>query len=109
MSTSTRIPECYRVRIGDHLDPGWSFWFDRLTIRQEDDGTTTLTGPLVDQVALYGLLARLRDHGATLLSVQRLPVDSPTADGEARRYPRRGMRTGDEGRRGSKKEGTNDA
>jgi hypothetical protein len=70
--------EQYVVRIRGHLDPGWSTWFDSLTISQEDDGTTTLTGPLVDQAALYGLLGRLRDVGATLLSVERL------ADGEVR-------------------------
>jgi hypothetical protein len=62
----------YRIRIRGHLDPGWSDWFDGLTITQEDDGTTTLSGPLTDQAALYGLLSRLRDLGATLLTVERL-------------------------------------
>jgi hypothetical protein len=69
----------YRLRIRGHLDPAWSSWFDGLTIRQRNDGTTTLTGPLVDQAELYGLLGRLRDLGATLLGVQRLPPDEPAA------------------------------
>ena len=72
MSRSGGPVERYVVRIRGHLDPGWSTWFDNLTISQEDDGTTTLTGPLVDQAALYGLLGRLRDVGATLLSVESL-------------------------------------
>ena len=62
----------YRIRIGGHLDPGWSTWFDGLTVTQADDGTTELAGPLTDEAALFGLLARLRDLGATLLLVERL-------------------------------------
>ena len=72
--------ERYVVRIRGHLDPGWSAWFDNLTVSQEDDGTTTLTGPLVDQAALYGLLGRLRDVGAALLSVERLAAGGLEAD-----------------------------
>ena len=45
-----------------------------------DDGTTELVGPLVDQAALFGLLARLRDLGATLLLVQRLAADGPAVE-----------------------------
>jgi hypothetical protein len=66
----------YRIRIDDHLDPTWSAWFDGLTVTQHDDGTTALVGPLTDQAALYGLLGRLRDLGATLLSVERLGPDT---------------------------------
>ncbi|HJZ46186.1 MAG TPA: hypothetical protein VKE41_03435, partial [Roseiflexaceae bacterium] len=58
-----------------HLDPAWSDWFDSLSITQENDGTTTLIGPLVDQAALYGLISRLRDLGATLLAIERLAAD----------------------------------
>jgi hypothetical protein len=65
----------YRIRIDGHLDLTWSGWFDDLAIRQEHDGTTTLTGPLVDQAALYGLLSRLRDLGATLLSVEQVEAN----------------------------------
>ena len=72
MIRSDHSPEQYRIRFQGHLDADWSTWFDNLTISQEDGGTTTLTGPLVDQAALYGLLGRLRDLGATLLLVERL-------------------------------------
>ena len=72
--------EWYRLRIRGHLDSSWSTWFDDLTISQEDDCTTTLTGPLSDQAALYGLLGRLRDLGATLLSVERLAAGGLEAD-----------------------------
>jgi hypothetical protein len=84
MNAPIRHAQSYRLRIRGHLDPGWSTWFDSLAIRQEEDGTTTLTGPLVDQAALYGLLGRLRDLGATLLAVERLSIDGSAADGEAR-------------------------
>ena len=62
----------YRIRIRGHIDPDWSTWFDCLTVTRADDGTTELTGPVIDQAALFGLLARLRDLGATLLLVERL-------------------------------------
>ena len=77
MTAQERVPDRYRVRIGGHLDPAWSTWFEGLVIVQEADGTTTLTGPLVDQAALYGLLGRLRDLGAPLLTVERLTADRP--------------------------------
>jgi hypothetical protein len=64
----------YRIRIRGHLDPAWTGWFDELTLTQNDNGTTELVGPLSDQSALYGLLARLRDLGATLLVVEQLPA-----------------------------------
>ena len=83
MTIPIRHAQSYRIRIRGHLDPGWSTWFDGLDICQEEDGTTTLTGPLVDQAALYGLLGRLRDLGATLLAVERLSAGG-AADSEAR-------------------------
>lgn len=75
MSTSGHTIAHYRIRIVGHLDPAWSDWFDSLSITQENDGTTTLIGPLVDQAALYGLISRLRDLGATLLAIERLAAD----------------------------------
>ena len=74
MTARDPSPTPYRIRIAGHLDPAWTAWFDDLTLTQEDDGTTELVGPLSDQSALYGLLARLRDLGATLLMVEQLPV-----------------------------------
>jgi hypothetical protein len=70
MTAADQPAERYRIRIRGHLDPAWSAWFDSLTVTQVDDGTTELAGPLVDQAALFGLLARLRDLGATLLLVE---------------------------------------
>lgn len=74
MTTPEQPPASYRIRIRGHLDPVWSAWFDGLTVTQADDGTTELAGPLTDQGTLFGLLARLRDLGATLLLVERLTV-----------------------------------
>ena len=71
MTAPNRSPPQYRIRIRGHLDPSWSAWYDGLTITQAEDGTTELVGPLADQAALFGLLARLRDLGATLLLVER--------------------------------------
>ena len=76
MSAPTQPPARYRIRIRGHLDPMWSTWFDSLTVTQADDGTTELAGPLVDQAALFGLLVRLRDLGATLLLVELLTGDA---------------------------------
>jgi hypothetical protein len=68
-TTASPLPHPQR----GHLDPAWSAWFDNLTVAQSDDGTTELVGPLAEQAALFGLLARLRDLGATLLLVEYLP------------------------------------
>jgi len=74
MSATAQPPARYRIRIRGHPDPAWSAWSDSFTVAQADDGTTELVGPLVDQAALFGLLARLRDRGATLLLVEHLPA-----------------------------------
>jgi hypothetical protein len=79
MTTPEQSPASYRIRIRGHLDPVWSTWFDSLTVTQADDGTTELAGPLTDQAALFGLLARLRDLGATLLLVERREGSSPSS------------------------------
>lgn len=75
MNAPAQPPAHYRIRIRGHLDPAWSAWFDSLTVTQADDGTTELVGPLVDQAALFGLLARLRDLGATLLLAEHLTAE----------------------------------
>jgi hypothetical protein len=67
-------PMQYRLHIRGHLDPVWTEWFAELAVTQKDDGTTQLVGQFSDQSALYGLLARLRDLGATLLMVAQLPA-----------------------------------
>lgn len=65
----TTNPCTYELRIEGRLDPRWSVWFDGFTLTHQDDGTTTLRGVVKDQSELHGLLARVRDVGATLLSV----------------------------------------
>jgi hypothetical protein len=59
----------YEIRVRWHLPSGWSDWLGALAIAHEDDGTTTLTGELADQAALYGVLTTLRDLGVTLVAV----------------------------------------
>lgn len=61
--------DTYQIRFRDHITPGWGPWFDGMELRLEDNGEVTVTAPLVDQAALYGLLLTIRDLGLTLLSV----------------------------------------
>jgi len=65
-------PERYEIRIKGHLDDRWAAWFGGLTLTREDNGETLLTGPVVDQAALHGLLRKVRDLGMPLLSVTRV-------------------------------------
>ena len=62
-------PGLTEIRIKGHLDNRWADWFDGLTITREDNGDTCLTGPVVDQAALHGLLRKVRDLGLPLVSV----------------------------------------
>jgi len=65
----TPQPAIYRIRIQGQLDSQWADWFDEMTITFEEDGTTLLSGPVVDQAALHGLLKKIRDLGLTLISI----------------------------------------
>jgi hypothetical protein len=67
--TDPSQPMVYQIRIEGHLGQHWSDWFGGLTITLEDNGETLLTGPVVDQAALHGLLKKVRDLGMPLLSV----------------------------------------
>ena len=64
-------PMVYHIRIKGQLGPRWSEWFEGLEITPDDNGNTLLTGPVIDQAALHGLLRRVRDLGLPLLSVMR--------------------------------------
>ena len=65
------MADTYRFRVRGHLDDRWSDWFGGLAIHLQEDGTTLLVGPVVDQAALHGVIARIRDLGLPLLSVRR--------------------------------------
>jgi len=67
-----RQPVRYRLRVRGQLGPQWSCWFEGLDVETVPDGDTTLSGSLPDQAALHGLLARVRDIGLTLISVETL-------------------------------------
>jgi hypothetical protein len=71
--------EIYRLTVQGHLDDAWSAWFDGLTITLTDTGETMLTGPVVDQTALHGVLIKIRDLGLPLLALTR--IDLGSADG----------------------------
>ena len=73
----------YQIRIKGHLGHQWTDWFEGLTITLEENGDTLLTGPVVDQAALHGLLKKVRDLGIPLLSVNRIePGQADVADAE---------------------------
>jgi hypothetical protein len=65
-------PMIYQIRIKGHLDRKWADWFSGLSITSLDNGETLLTGPVLDQAALHGLLRKVRDVGLPLISVVRL-------------------------------------
>ena len=62
-------PMVYQIRLKGHLSPQWTGWFDGLILRLEENGDTLLTGPVIDQAALHGILKKVRDSGMPLISV----------------------------------------
>jgi hypothetical protein len=73
----------YEIRLQGQLEPRWAGWFDGMTLTAEPDGTTTLRGPVVDQSALHGVLARLRDLGVPLISLTRVAADQQPSQSSA--------------------------
>ena len=69
-------PMVYQIRIRGQLSPRWTGWFEGLTVTLEEDGTTALTGSVIDQAALHGILKKIRDLGVPLLSVNSIGAGS---------------------------------
>jgi hypothetical protein len=73
-------PQTYEIRIKGHLADRWAYWFEGLTITLQPNGDTLLTGPVIDQAALHGLLRKVRDLGMPLLSVNRVEPEAEPPD-----------------------------
>ncbi len=71
--------EHYTITVGGHLSARWAAWFDGLDLTRTPDGTTVISGPVVDQSALHGLLQKLRDIGIPLIALTKTaPHTQPT-------------------------------
>ena len=70
--TDPNQPVVYQIRIKGHLGRKWKDWFEGMTITLEDNGDTLITGPVVDQAALHGLVKKVRDLGLPLISVNHV-------------------------------------
>ena len=79
--TDPSQPMVYQIRVKGHLGHEWTDWFEGLTITLEEDGDTLLTGPVIDQAALHGLLKKVRDLGMPLVSVSPLEHGPSTTFG----------------------------
>lgn len=69
-------PVVYQITIKGHLGPQWTGWFEGMAVSWEENGDTRLTGPVIDQAALHGLIKKVRDLGLPLLSVKRTDTSS---------------------------------
>lgn len=66
----------YQIKVRGHLGCQWNEWFEPMTIREESNGDTTVTGPVLDQAALHGLLTKVRNLGLPLLSITLIDPDN---------------------------------
>ncbi|MDQ3706758.1 MAG: hypothetical protein M3437_16355 [Chloroflexota bacterium] len=77
-------PERYEIRIKGHLDDRWAAWFGGMTLTREESGDTLLSGQVVEQAALYGLLRKVRNLGIPLISVTLVrPTEATVKHAEA--------------------------
>jgi hypothetical protein len=74
-------PVTYQIRIKGHLGRQWTEWFGGMAVTRVEDGETLLTGPVMDQAALHGLLKKIRDLGTPLISVTRVNPNQTDAPG----------------------------
>jgi hypothetical protein len=81
-STQDPTAPTYQIRLQGHLGPQWADWFEGLTIELQENGETLLTGPVVDQPALHGLIKKVRDLGMPLLAVTRVESDPPAKENQ---------------------------
>jgi len=83
--TGHTSPGLYEIRVHGRLEPRWSTWFDGFALTPEPDGTTVISGTVIDQAALHGLLQSLRDLGLPLVSVTQPQHDTrqPLSSGDA--------------------------
>lgn len=80
----THEPGCYEIRLKGYLDARWAESFEHMSFTHTSDGTTILSGPVVDQAALYGLLRKVRDLGLPLLAVNLVDLKQASgSDGTA--------------------------
>ncbi len=70
-------PNIYQIRIRGHLGSEWTDWFGAMTITLENNGDTLLTGLVLDQAALHGMLKKVRDMGMPLVSVNPIEPSQP--------------------------------
>lgn len=76
-------PTIYQIRVKSHLGSDWTEWFEGLSITLENNGDMLLTGPVVDQAALHGLLKKVRDLGMPLVSVNPVQWDETRLEKES--------------------------
>jgi hypothetical protein len=72
LSWGLAMDDTYRICVRGRLDDRWSDWLGDFAVQRREDGTTVLVGPVIDQAALHGVIARIRDLGLPLLSVNRV-------------------------------------
>ena len=73
-------PKIYQIRLVGHLDHEWTEWFGGLTITLEENGDTLLTGPVIDQAALYRVLKKVRNLGMSLVSLNPIELDETSLE-----------------------------